>query len=122
MSKKIYIGLIAGTLIGISITVILKFKKEESLFSEEDLSDGNDMLQRANRHLLSAKKKAEKLVEEAREKSDSILKHAAEILLLAKEKTSLVHYDKKGTAEKELNKIKTELEDSIRKYKSETGF
>lgn len=122
MGKKIFIGITIGALLGISIPVLIRFKKENDLFSDEDLSDENQKSGNAHEYLLSAKKKSEKLLNEAKIKSDSILERASEILNLAKEKTSAIHYDIKDAAEKEVLKIKQEIDEAIAGYKKEIGL
>ncbi|MBK8554027.1 MAG: hypothetical protein IPL53_24460 [Ignavibacteria bacterium] len=119
MSKKLYIGIAAGILIGISIPALLKFKREEELFSDEDLSDENDMLHRANHYLKLAKSKVDEMVTEAEQKSNSYLTEAGKILSLAKEKTSAIHFEHNNLAEEEIDKIKAEVDRSIEKFKRE---
>lgn len=122
MNKKIYIGIAIGALIGVSIPVLVRFKRENNLFSDEDLSDENHKSGNAHEYLLSAKKKSEKLLHDAKVKSDSILEQASDILNLAKEKTSAIHYGVKEAAEKEISKIKDEIDKSIARYKKEIGL
>lgn len=119
MSKKLYLGIAAGILIGISIPVLLKFKREEELFSDEDLSDENDMLHKANHYLMLAKNKVDEMVIAAEQKSNSYLTEAGKILSLAKEKTSAIHFEHNNLAEEEIDKIKAEVDQSIEKFKRE---
>ncbi|MEO8665978.1 MAG: hypothetical protein ABI462_10815 [Ignavibacteria bacterium] len=120
MLKKIYIGIAIGTLLGLAVPVILKFRKERELFSDEDLSDDgehNSMLDEANDFLLSTRKKVNEMVKDAEIKSGSILNDAATILSKAKDKTSEIHYDMQDSARDEINKLKEEIEKSIVEFK-----
>jgi hypothetical protein len=92
LSKKLYIGIAAGILIGVSIPVLIKFKREEEMFSGEDLSDGNELLNKANQDLMSARKIVKEMIAEAEEKSNEILAEAGKILSLAKNKTPSIHF------------------------------
>ena len=121
MSKKFLIGAAAGAIAALIVSEVVKLINDEKMFSDEDLSEGNDLLDSANEFLLSAKRKSEKMIQEAEIKSDSILEHAAEILRSAKEKTSRIHTEEAKIAEEEIRKIKEEIESSIRKYENNTG-
>lgn len=122
MIKKTYIGIAAGLLACLSIYIIIKYKKEDELFSGEDFPDENDLLDKANYHLLLARNKADKMIHEAEEKSNSILDKAGKILSSAKDKTSSIHYDLKESAETEINKIKEEIEESIDEFRKKFGL
>lgn len=53
MSKKIVLGVFSGLLIGLSITVIKKFRENEETSSDGELSG---ILDKANKYLRKAKK------------------------------------------------------------------
>ncbi len=108
-----YIGIGAGILIGLSIPALLRFNREENLFSDEDLSNDNDMLNKANHYLILAKNKVDEMVNEAEQESNSLLTEAGRILSTAKEKTSAIHFQHENFAEEDIDKIKAEIEKSI---------
>ncbi|MDQ3020816.1 MAG: hypothetical protein M3R36_09635 [Bacteroidota bacterium] len=122
MTKKIYIGIVIGILTGLSIPVLLKLKRDEDLFSNEDLSDENDMLDNANHYLMLARNKVDEMVHEAEVESNSILDHAGKILSSAKEKTSTIHYELSESAEEKINKIKEEIDASIEEFRKKLGY
>ncbi|MEO8208983.1 MAG: hypothetical protein ABI840_00365 [bacterium] len=119
MYNKIYFGIAAGILTGLTLSILLKFKRDEALFSGEDLSDENDMLDKINHYLLLARNRVDEMVQEAEAESNSILEHAGKILSLAKEKTSSIHYDLKESAEDEINKIKEEIDASVEEFRKQ---
>lgn len=117
MSYKLYIGFAVGIVAGVGIAVILSSRKEEELFSFDDLSDDNYMLDTANKFLSRARLEAEGLISDAKVRSESLLQKAGDILSKAKEKTSEIHFELKETAEVEINKIKDEIDKSINDFK-----
>lgn len=91
ISKNIFIGLAAGSLICLAVPVILKYKKEQKLFSDEDLTDEGEefrKLDEVNDYLLATKRKVNEMVKDAELRSSSMLQDAAAILSRAKEKLS----------------------------------
>ncbi|MCB0727293.1 MAG: hypothetical protein KDD00_07505 [Ignavibacteriae bacterium] len=110
MSKKLYIGIISGILIGLAVPVIIKLKNDEDIPEDGNLSG---ILDKANSFLLKAKNKADNIIAEAEKKSDTIIEEAGEILSKVKEKTSSLHFDHKNSAKAEIDKIKDEIEKSI---------
>lgn len=120
MSKKIYYYLGAGLMIGAAVPVLLKFLREQELFSGEDLSEDEydyEPQENAGIYFNRAKKKADDMVKDAEARSSSILEDAAKILAKAKQKTSEIHYDVKDTAEAEINKLREEIGNSIETFK-----
>jgi F0F1-type ATP synthase membrane subunit b/b' len=114
LSYKILLGLIAGVLAGISIPVIIKYRKEEDLFSDEDLSHQNILLDKANRYLINARNEATKIIDHAEEKSHSLVEQAGKILSTAKEKTTRLHDLLKKGNETEIMKLKDSIEEDIK--------
>lgn len=119
MTNKLYLGIAAGILVGLSIPVLIKYRRDSEMHSDEDTPNDNDsdMLDKANHYLMLAKNKVDEMVAEASLKSDSYIEEAGKILSTAKEKTSSIHYDLKETAEEEINKIKAEIDLSIEEFK-----
>ncbi len=116
MSNKLFAGIIAGALAGISITVLLHASREND-HEEEDCLTDTDKLDKANEFLLHARRKAEKMISDAEHKSSSILEEAGKILLLAKTKTSSLHFDHRESALEEISKLKKDIENTIEDFK-----
>lgn len=114
--------MVLGILTGLSIPVLLKFKRDEDLFSNEDLSDENDRLDKVNQYLVIARKRVDEMMNEAEAESNSILEHAGKILSSAKEKTSAIHYELKESADEEINKIKEEIDKSIDEFRRKLEY
>ncbi|MDZ4710804.1 MAG: hypothetical protein SGI89_00600 [bacterium] len=116
MSNKIFFGIAAGLLAGLSIPVILKYKNERKENSLDHFTGGGVMLDEVNDYLLSARNKADSIINEAEEKSNSIIDHASRILTSAKEKTSKFHdVIMKGSSD-EIMKIKESIENEILEF------
>ena len=118
MSKKIYIGILIGLSAGAAISFLINLKKDELLFSSEDLGGENDMLDQANHYLLLARKKVKEMVKEAEEKSSTIIEEAGKMLLLSKEKTSEMHQKLSEGANEEAEKIRLELNKTITEFQN----
>jgi len=118
LSKKIYIGLLIGISTGAAISFLLHLKKEEMLFSREDLGGENEMLDKANHYLLLARNRVEEMVKEAEEKSSSIIQEAGKMLSLSKEKTSEMHQKLFEGADEEAEKIRAELNNTITEFRN----
>jgi vacuolar-type H+-ATPase subunit H len=113
MSKKIYIGIVSGILIGLAVPIIIKLKKEEDISEDGNLSG---ILDKANSFLLRAKNKADNILAEAEKRSDTIIEEAGEILTKVKEKTSSLHFEHDKSARDEIEKIKQDIELSIAEF------
>ncbi len=77
ISKKLFIGLAAGSLIVLAVPVILKYKKEQKLFSGEDLSDEGEefrKLDEVNDYLLATRRKVHEMVKDAELRSRTMLR------------------------------------------------
>ncbi len=122
MSKKIYLGLLGGLLAGIAVPVILKLKRDEELFSEEDLSHDNYMLDNASHYLLHARNKVDEMVDQAKQKSDSMIEEAGKILSSAREMTSSVHSESGKSAEEKINEIKEEIDKTIEEFRRKNCY
>lgn len=122
MTNKIYIVTASAVITGLSIYLILKKRIKADLNSNEEFNDENNILEKANHHLLIARNKAEEMMHEAEEKSNSILEQAGKILSSAKEKTSSIHFERTESAENEVNKIKEEIEESITEFRKKMGL
>ena len=114
MSNKLLIGLVSGIAAGVAITLIVRNREGES-FVEDDYFDPNEELGNASKFLSTAKKKAEDLVTEAKEKSGILLDEANEILKNAKEKVKSISENIIDYPEKELKSIKEIIEEKIEK-------
>ncbi|MFZ1321116.1 MAG: YtxH domain-containing protein [Ignavibacteria bacterium] len=114
MSNKLLIGLVSGIAAGVAITLIVRNREGES-FVEDDYFDPNEELGNASKFLSTAKKKAEDLVTEAKEKSGILLDEANEILKNAKEKVKSISENIIDDPEKELKSIKEIIEEKIEK-------
>jgi len=108
------IGISAGAV----VSLLLNLKKDEELFSREDLGSENDMLDKANHYLLLARNKVEEMVKEAEEKSSSIIEEAGKMLSLLKEKTSKMHQKLSEGADEEAERIRSELNKTITEFKN----
>ncbi|MEO6695841.1 MAG: hypothetical protein ABIY50_08985 [Ignavibacteria bacterium] len=118
MSKKIYIGLFVGITTGAAVSIFLNLKRNERLFSLEDLGGENEMLDKANHFLLLARNKVEEMVLEAQQRSSSIIQEAGKLLLLSKQKTSEMHQKLLAGENEEAEKIKADLDELILEFKN----
>lgn len=114
LSNKLLIGLVSGIAAGVAVTLIVRSRGTES-FTEDDYFDPNEELGNASKFLSTAKKKAEDLVTEAKERSGILLDEANEILKNAKEKVRSINENIIDDPEKELKSIKEKIEDKIEK-------
>lgn len=114
MSNKLLIGLVSGIAAGVAITLIVRNRGTEN-FMEDDYFDPNEELGNASKFLSTAKKKAEDLVTEAKERSGILLDEANEILKNAKEKVRSISENTIDDPEKELKSIKEIIEEKIEK-------
>ncbi|HQY20985.1 MAG TPA: hypothetical protein PK294_10855 [Ignavibacteria bacterium] len=114
MSNKLLIGLVSGIAAGVAITLIVRNRGTEN-FMEDDYFDPNEELGNASKFLSTAKKKAEDLVTEAKERSGILLDEANEILKNAKEKVRSIGENTIDDPEKELKSIKEIIEEKIEK-------
>jgi len=114
LSNKLLIGLVSGIAAGVAITLIVRNRGTEN-FMEDDYFDPNEELGNASKFLSTAKKKAEDLVTEAKERSGILLDEANEILKNAKEKVRSISENTIDDPEKELKSIKEIIEEKIEK-------
>ncbi len=117
MSKNIYIGILVGVSAGAAAAFLFNLKKEQELFSREDMGGENDMLDKANDYLLFARNKVEEMVKDAEEKSISIIDETGKTLSLLKEKTSEMHKKLSEGADDDAEKIRAELNKTITEFK-----
>lgn len=109
--------MLVGVSSGAALSFLLNLKREEELFSHEDLGGENDMLDKANHYLLLARNKVEEMVREAEEKSSSILEEAGKTLLYLKEKTADMHNKISEGKDAEAEELKDELNKIIAEFK-----
>ncbi len=124
ISKKLFIGLAAGSLIVLAVPVILKYKKEQKLFSGEDLSDEGEefrKLDEVNDYLLATRRKVHEMVKDAGLRSSTMLQDAAAILSRAKEKTLGIYHENEDAAEEEISKVQDEINKSIEEFNLRPG-
>ncbi|MBS1518483.1 MAG: hypothetical protein JSS91_10395 [Bacteroidetes bacterium] len=112
MSTKLIIGLATGVAAGVALTVILKNRQVQE-YTDEDVFNPDEELGNASRYLSTAKKKAEDLVSEARERSGVLLDEANEILKNAKEKVKTITEANVPDPDSELKSIKEKIEKRI---------
>ena len=129
MAKGLFIGFLAGGVVGGIIALLYAPKSGKELRSDirqrkdEMLDDAEEYLDiakhKAQDLINEGKKRSEELVSEAKKKAGNLLEDANKILNVAKEKTATAYESTRDKVNEEGTKIKDAIKAGVEAYKDE---